>query len=270
MPHHDFHYVRHFFKFCPPRVSPLIWKMGGQIVYLQYNRTFKGGQMALHTQAEFCRLLGITKDYLKSYKKRGKIILTDGKYIDDANEINAAFVATRKPKEELLAKKEVKKTDVVVKPNEDEGKNTEPNTENTDVSDVSSSGMSAKDLKTQTYNHLIIEEKAEKILKTREEREVTRLKKEKMLGESLPIEPIKRLILLLSEAIFSVSEQEFENFIIMFGAQQGLNRTEMANMRADAMDKMNKARIKAVEEAKKGVRKIQIEYSAKKGRGERQ
>jgi hypothetical protein len=240
--------------------------MGGQIVYLRYNGTFKGGQMALHTQAEFCRLLGITKDYLKSYKKRGKIILTDNKYIDDANSINAAFVSSRKPKDELISNKENKKNvvaEVVVETKLD-------NVDVKDESEVSSSGMSGKDLKTQSYSNLVIEEKAEKILKTREEREVTRLKKEKMLGESLPIEPIKRVILLLSEAIFSVAEQEFENFIIMFGAQQGLNRTEMANMRADAMEKINKARVKAVDEAKKGVRKVQIEYSAKKGRGERE
>lgn len=226
--------------------------------------------MALHTQAEFCKMLGITKDYLKPYKKRGKVVLTDGKYIDDVNPINKAFIQSRKQRKTEVSDVNiglpVKET---VKVEVQKVVGTIIRQENDDEIDEKSDSQAPTDLKNLTYDKLVSEEKVEKILKTREEREVTKLKKEKMLGESLPIEPIKQVVLLLSEAIFKSVEEEFESYVIMFGAQQGLTREETSKMRKDAMDRINTARVKAVEDAKKAVRKIRIDFSAKKGRGEK-
>ena len=114
--------------------------------------------MALHTQAEFCKMLGISKDYLKSYKRRGKVVLKDGKYIDDTHPINLAFMQSRKPKKNTNLEKPDTEIKVLA-----------PREVVLSENGSQKSGEGSRDVRNLTYEKLVKEEKAEKILKTRDE-----------------------------------------------------------------------------------------------------
>lgn len=199
--------------------------------------------MAVFSRTELCKEFGIKQAYLSVNIKRGNLVLDEDGKIDTSDPKNALFVEKRKAERGrdgfFVEKKQKKQVDSDSKESE---------------------SMSLLELKKR--KDLVA------ILKTEEDIELAKLKKEKLQGESVPVDSIKSVLLYLSEAIHVSWEQELESFLLKLGAKYSIPRDESVKIRTEFTTMSNAARKKAVDRAKKDLKKIQVENSAKREVGE--
>lgn len=199
--------------------------------------------MAVFSRTELCKEFGIKQAYLSVNIKRGNLVLDEDGKIDTSDPKNALFVEKRKAergRDGVFVEKKQKKQ--------------------VDSDSKEAEAMSLLDLKKR--KDLVA------ILKTEEDIELAKLKKEKLQGESVPVDSIKSVLLYLSEAIHVSWEQELESFLLKLGAKYSIPRDESVKIRTEFTTMSNAARKKAVDRAKKDLKKIQVENSAKREVGE--
>ncbi len=203
------------------------------------------------TRTEFCEKYVIDKGTVGKDIERGRLKLYRSKFIKEEDPTNAIYIANRLGKKRGL----VEKLEAAAP------ENTETRRFNPD--------FTPSDLESMGVSELIQTEKKEKILKTREEREILALKKSKTKGENLPIKMVAPIITAIVDAVCVELEQEYEASVIHSQAVLGLTRDETSKMRASMSRSVNEAKTKAAAAAKSAIRKISLEAAGKRGRGEK-
>ena len=119
------------------------------------------------------------------------------------------------------------------------------------------SGMSSSDLDALRADKLV------------EETELLRMRKEKLRGELLPIDLVTPVFVLFSKAMQTAFSDELEDIVREVSHAAKMSKQQTADLRKRVVDVINSATDKGVGEAKKGVRRLTLEYSDTRGRGER-
>lgn len=125
-----------------------------------------------------------------------------------------------------------------------------------------------KEVRQQSQN-LDKELKAQQLEKTREETELLYIKKNKLLGEHIPVDLVKSLVVQLSETIKTAYIDASNDLILYFSSQHQLNKSQETDLKKKLTETINKAVDQSVDQSKKDLKKMQIEYSNKRGRGEK-
>ncbi len=186
---------------------------------------------------------------LSVYISRGKMNVNESGDIDDADLKNRAFIERRIRKLALKGK------------NPNTGKeitDTEP--EKPEKKESQASVSNPNDME---YQKLVLQ-----VEKLRNENEKLRLANEKTIGSFITIEPIKLLIMRLSETIHAANNNENDDFILKFGAKYGLSREEITEAKKLKWERSNYARGLAITEAKKELKKLQAQVADQRMRGE--
>ena len=142
--------------------------------------------MALHTRKSFAKLCGITEQQVAVYVQRNKIVCV-GKKIDDTLPENIEFMESK------LAKGGTKHIEVKVKPTM------------TKEEEAAYKKRLEESSRSRQLNSGLVEKKQARL---NEEIELLKIKREKMIGNYIPVELVKALF-----------QQEFKQLVISF--QQG-------------------------------------------------
>ncbi len=215
--------------------------------------------MALHTKKDFASLCGIATNNLSVQISRKKVIEKDG-FIDDADQINAAFIQKRASK--IIIKPE-KPAPVKILPavlQEKETKLPETPLENSENQE--------KDLSSLSYAQLEKEKKLADLLKTQADTTHRNLQIEKLTGASIPTELVKEVVSNLSKTLISSFKDGADYFLIEIQKQKNLTAVELAELRGALITIINNASSKAITESKKRIKNIVADYSIKREVGE--
>lgn len=217
--------------------------------------------MALYTLKEFAELCGISLANLSTYKSRGKIQLTDNK-VDDQIEINASFLKHQLSKKGKLtaeiAQKPTKTDEILVKQEQIIGTKRDHSTTN-----------SPTDTGTGSLHDLNKKKKALEVEKIYEETELLKKKNEKMEGELVPTDMVSALIKLHFTNASNQFKNAIENILTEWTNKKDFSREELALLRGNMTENLNKAITQSVKESQHGLAKLIEEISIKKGIGER-
>lgn len=102
-----------------------------------------------------------------------------------------------------------------------------------------------------------------------EETELLRMRKEKLRGDLLPIDLVTPVFVLFSKAMQTAFSDELEDIVREVSHAAKMSKQQTADLRKRVVDVINSATDKGVSEAKKGVRRLTMQYSDTRGRGER-
>ena len=204
--------------------------------------------MPEYTVAELAKKIGKKPSYLYVYKKRGKIIIEDGK-INDNIPLNAAFIQKK------LA--EIDQKNIELEP-EKSSKN-------------HNNRIKSDDIDTDLQQKITFQSQLSDKLKNeklQEELEITRIKKKKLLGEVVPTDQVK----ILFNTHFRNVSIEFYNAIDGYTTimikKIGGDRNDLAEIRVKLKELVNQFVQKAKTRSKDDIQSIINEFSEKKGRGE--
>lgn len=217
--------------------------------------------MAFHTKKAFAEMCGMKTGNLSVYEKRGKVLYS-GELIDDTIEPNVSFLqkwGTKAKAEE--ARPEPAKapppvpvlTTVMQKPPSPVAK-----TKARKVQDPAQTSLYALEQEKISLQN-------EKLT---EEIDLLRKKKEKIEGESIPVDLVKAIISQLSQSFVSSYRDLTDNFLIEMSKKKDIPNDEMAELRGILLEGMNKTSHRAVSEAKREMRNIIKIFSSKKDVGE--
>jgi SMC interacting uncharacterized protein involved in chromosome segregation len=106
-------------------------------------------------------------------------------------------------------------------------------------------------------------------IKMQQEAELSRLKMEKIMGELIPTDLVKNLIMLHSRSIIMAFKNMIEQMIDRIAGKYKLSAGEIAALRKDSIDKLNTAVQSAINNSKTSLNNIVDEYSNARGAGER-
>lgn len=217
--------------------------------------------MALYTQSEFASLCEMSPANLSTYKKRGKITLTDN-MVDDSLLINADFLAKRLSKKGKL-KSEIQNNQPEIVQNSTEN-DTILETKREKITSITDKPGGEVSL------HLLEKQKKElDIQKTAEEIELLKKKNEKMEGELIPTELVKSLLLLHFTSATNAFKNSIEKTLTEWSKRKDFSREEMADLRGSMTKNVNAAISDSVKESKSQLSRIVDEFIYKKGVGER-
>ncbi len=209
--------------------------------------------MALYERKEFCELCGIEAAYLTVNIGRKKVILTDNK-IDDSKPENALFLKKRL---DTLAAKGTSSPDKGAK-KEGDSKNLK----------AVKGPDKPLDPAAQKAWDLGLEQKALAIEKTKEEIELKKMQRQKMLGELMPTDLVKVVFATHSKSITASFKEGVENILTTVAKQTGLDRPQIAKIRGDLIGIINKSVKDAGEISRKRIKNIVVEYTNSRGVGE--
>lgn len=220
--------------------------------------------MALLTKTEFSKLCGMASNGLSVYIKRGKVVLT-GDHVDDSLPENREFIRKRQAKGKISLDNQ----DVPVKnPSEVVEKKivTTSFSEDDDIitdefGDVDTDGMNYQDLESLN-KELDAKKKAEEI-------QILKIKKDKLHGIVVPTSPVKDLLARLTKSMVVEFSNSIDKIITKIAKRKALNNNEVAEIRAEVIEEINKASDKSIDETKKEVKSIIETFSEKRGKGER-
>lgn len=205
--------------------------------------------MPKYSKPEFAKLCGIKPNVLSIYIAREKVIVTDG-VIDGSDYKNAAFLQKRSGKDAPLTLTKQSSPFLPESP-----ALPQVNAKPDKFTDISYAFLEKEKLRMQVEE---LEKKNRKMDQMHE----------KAQGESIPTAQATLLIMQLSEAINGSWENEFEDVLNKISHKHQLSRLEIADLKKMKAIVANTAREKAVKEAMKMLRRIQVEYAEKKGVGE--
>lgn len=218
--------------------------------------------MALYKRKEFAEKCGVKKAYLTTYIGRGKVILT-GKMIDDSIPENAYFMKVRTDKIAVEGEKGEPKG-----PKKPSKILTEAEVQDTEGSKAEES-MKDEEEKRNMYN-LGLEKKKLDIEKVKEDIEIAKLKREKLSGELIPTDLVKIIFATHSKSITTGFHQGVENILSQIAKQAGLDREQIAKIRGNLIDIINKGIKTAGTTSRKDLANVVAEYSQKRERGEKE
>jgi hypothetical protein len=220
--------------------------------------------MPKYSKKDFAKLCGIKTNNLCTYINRGKVICVND-VIDIDDETNLYFYEKRKAgaiekHTELPDPEEIKLNERVA---EKTGKETQAKFDYPVEDPPESKGTLSQS------SHLDNKQKEEDLKKTRMQNELMQAKVEKIRGESIPTVLAKNMMLQHSKSITTAFKNGIESFLITIQKMKGLDLEEMATMRKELIEMINKGVTESIEESKLAIDMIVEDYSNQKDVGER-
>jgi hypothetical protein len=121
---------------------------------------------------------------------------------------------------------------------------------------------------TQKYN-VEIQKRELELKKTEQEVELNRLKIAKLSGEVIPTDLVKVVFGQHFKSVTTAFHQGADNFISTIAKRAGMDRKDMAVMRNELIEVVNKAVKDAINDSKDSIDHIVGEYQQKRGVGEK-
>ncbi|NCX55614.1 MAG: hypothetical protein EBW87_00225 [Burkholderiaceae bacterium] len=197
--------------------------------------------MALYSKKEFAALCGMNTRQLSVYINRNKVICRDDETIDDADPVNSGFVEIRKSKGKsvrVVAKKQAKKT-----------------VEKSVDSAGPSPGSELLELEKRRKTSDLELKEQEKALK--------QLQILKAQGKVVPTDLVRNLFSVHFKETHLGFKQMIDVLISEIGQKYRLNANQIAELRAKSVELLNKIIEKNVENSKRSVETLVVEFSAK-------
>lgn len=212
--------------------------------------------MALHTRKDFIDLCGISSRELSVYIKRGKVVLT-GEYINDTNPSNAAFLQKFSERKNQVVS--INAPQVEVYSEKDEPLPEESFTER------STSSAPAKQMSQYAIERAM---KLSDLEKKKVDIRIAKLKEDKLMGDLIPTELVRTLIMTQSESTKFAFSEGCENLIVLISQKKQLSATEVADIRSKLSALINKCIDNSVSFSVKKLKTIVTEYSQKRDVGD--
>ena len=220
--------------------------------------------MALHTKKDFAAICGLKLAELSVNMKRKKVICS-GDYIDDADPTNVAFMekwrAVRNPDvpAPALNGKMRDERKVVAKPDRTVPEKKIPKTKSDRDKFTYNSPQNQLDLKIREIE----------LSRKEEELEISKLKRQKMAGEVIPVDLVLLTFTQYGKATTTAFEDAADNFLVDIHKEAGLTADQMAKMRKNLITIINEAVKESISSAQDAVDNIIAEFSETRGQGER-
>ena len=204
--------------------------------------------MSLHTRTQFYKLCGVTRGYLNMYIKRKKVIVRR-KLIDDAVPENAYFL------QNCLSRKsdngEIEKPEKLISPMSDEL-----------VKDALRKQVNGNS--SGSKFDMEIEIKELEIIKKKEDIEIAKIKRAKMAGEVIPTELVLLIFASHFKSVTTSFHQAAEVLITTIAKQNNLDRKQIARIRGELIEVVNKAVSEGLKSSKKEMKHLVNEYSLRR------
>lgn len=224
--------------------------------------------MAFHSKKEFAKLCGVRTGDLSNYIKRGKVVLS-GEYIDDTNEVNAAFIEKRtgRPPKTTTS---ISPPPKITAPEKRESKKQPPKPSNEEELVIPDSDIEIDALSISLPPALLDKiDKITAIQKKAKEIAILELREQKIRGEVVPTEVVKSLFIQFSKGMMTAFQQAADAVITEVSHKKKLSSKDEASLRGKLITITNKYATEGRENSKKGIENIVNEYAEKRGRGEK-
>lgn len=228
---------------------------------------------------DFAKHCGIESRQLSIYIKRNKVLVSENDMVDISNETNNAFYEKRKHKSKLekeLPKIELKKESTKKTVTKKEAPQPiEPVDEFEEIAENDSDDIgnsSSSNIDDDIHESYADLEKRKVFLgnKLLEERiEIERVKKDKLHGLVVPTQLVSVVFTQHSKNIASEFKNGADDWIIRIEKKLNLPREDVAKLRGELVDVINKSIKKSVETSKKQMYSIVRQYKEVRGKGER-
>lgn len=198
-------------------------------------------------------MCGMNSRKLSIYIGREKVVLTGDDYINDTDEKNRLFLekhSNKEVKEPIVKSKEPVKKDSNID---------ESNTESEDEQKIDP----AKPL-----YQIEREKKIADLEKTKAETVYKELQIAKIKGQQIPTELVKSVVSILSKSLVSAFKDGSDLMLIEISKRKKLSGTETAELKGLFTKIINESSIKAMAEARKGIKIIANDFSEKREVGE--
>lgn len=201
--------------------------------------------MAVFKVREIAEKLGVKPQTINTWGSRGKLIIIDGE-IDDKNPINKGF----------LDKKTAGKTEIIPPQEKKHSK------KNKDITaDLPADLQFKMDFAAQESDKLRNE-------KLKEEIEIAKIKKKKLLGEVVPVDAVKKIFNLHFRNLSVEFYNAIDSYSTIINKKVGGTRQDLAEIRVTLKELLNDHIDKAKVKSKDDIAAIVAEFSEKKGKGE--
>lgn len=223
--------------------------------------------MPIFSRREFAEQCGVTPTYITQYIKRGKIKLDSNGNIDSSLPMNKDFMLARasKPSKAKTPKKELPDKKKPKAPPSPKEKVKPPN------SNQPAAGLdwTPDEIEAMGKYQLEVQMKNLDLEKKEQEVEINKLKIQKLRGEVVPTDLVREVLKRHTKSLTTAFHQGADNFIMTITKISGMSREEMAGIRGELIEIVNKAVADAIDESKQEVDNIVNEYSQTRGRGEK-
>ena len=190
--------------------------------------------MSKHSKKEFADLCGIKTKVLSVYIGRAQVIVDDDGQIDDTNAVNGLFLANRK--------KSVRKEPRVKKEKQEKH-------------------PSALSEKIDSKLNL-------DIVKRQNEIDLQTIEIQKKRGELVPVEGIRSLLIVHSEAIKTAYIDGSESLLLRISQRKQLTNSESVELRKELAEIVNKAIDESISASKKTLLSVTQDFMRKRGVGQ--
>lgn len=208
--------------------------------------------MAYHTIKQFAELCGLDAKNIHTYIGRGKVVKV-GKFVDDTDEVNKAFLAARK---QLL---EVNNSDTPpIERDLKELKEAKPERKEKKTPRIPVSEFDTHDK--ETIVSLVKTERLKKIEKLDEEITKLKLYNAKQEASVVPIEFVKTIISQLSSSIATHFMLEAENWLTRVSKELDLDRGQFVKYKSEIHKIINKGHDDGVDNSKKALKLLVNDY----------
>jgi hypothetical protein len=217
--------------------------------------------MAFLTKKEFAERCGMNTKNLAVYKKNGKVVYTDDGRLNDQIEPNKSFLETYSQK--ALAKKGVKELRLIRPPRPEEME------EGFIEAERKIAEEKDEDLK-ESLSYAALQKKKleEQVEKLKNENRKLKLGNEKVVGNYVPTDQVRLILIQFGEAIHLAWENEMEERDGRLAAKYKLDREQITELRSDRNNSVNITKERALKNAKTMLRRLQNETSDKREVGE--
>lgn len=221
-------------------------------------------KVAFHTRKQFAELCGIDhstssgRGTIGMAIKRGKIVLS-GELIDDQFPENAEYLrkASAKSSTENVVETVLDNVSSTAKaPIIDTPERKQPKAPTVTAPKGESGYVLERQLKQQDLE------------KKQVETRLLNLREQKMLGEQMPTELVKKLIFEYNQSSITSQKDGYEDLLIIISKECNLNEIQLANLRRKMVDVVNTTVNKAIDMTKRNLKIILSEFSESKGVGE--
>lgn len=234
--------------------------------------------MPKYTRKEFLILTGIKSNHFTTYVNRGKIIFVDG-VIDTSLDVNQYFVDLQREKSGKKNSPKIpagKKGAIVPVENKepvvtDTEQDLNDRVAEKDIKEKQAEFKFPKDHPAQSKNFELDQEiKRQELEKGKLELLLKQSRLDKINGITVPTDSVKTLILHHSKSITIAFHNAAETFLSKIAKQTGIDLSEMASLREELIETVNKAVNDSIEVSKKTLTNIVTEHSQMKEVGERE
>ena len=207
------------------------------------------------TKDEFCEKMQIERDSLRVYIQRRQVNLNELGEINDADELNARFIARRQTKlaKKVVGKEAKMKPEKPVKEKPKKPENEAFSRENTNRNELLEMD--------KEKGKLALEEKRNAII-------IQQMEIAKKRGELIPTEIVRKLVVQQSEGTKIAYTEACESLILIFSQKRQLTAVEVSEIRKDFIGIVNTAINTSIDITNRNMTEIVKEFSEKRGVGQ--